>query len=100
MDMFSSRHGLPSAWIIFSLPRLFPKDQSCQWVTEFADLNTSSAVSLELKVLLASPEADWPFLVKVMLSANMQTDLMIMFSEIGFTYERCPFDGHYFKASL
>lgn len=65
MDMFSSRHGLPSAWIIFALPRFFPKDQSCQWVTEFADLNTSSAVSLELKVLLASPEADWPFLVKV-----------------------------------
>ncbi|XP_075163456.1 uncharacterized protein LOC142236091 [Haematobia irritans] len=67
MEMFSSRHGLPSAWIIFALPRFFPKDQSCQWVTEFADLNTNSAIALELKVLLAFPEADWPFLVKVLL---------------------------------
>lgn len=65
MEMFSSRHGLPSAWIIFALPRLFPKDQSCQWVTEFADLNTNSAIALELKVLMAFPEADWSFLVKV-----------------------------------
>ncbi|XP_059216379.1 uncharacterized protein LOC106093356 isoform X1 [Stomoxys calcitrans] len=67
MEMFSSRHGLPSAWIIFALPRFFPKDQSCQWVTEFVDLNTNSAIALELKVLLAFPEADWSFLVKVLL---------------------------------
>lgn len=65
MEMFSSRHGLPSAWILFSLPRLFPRDQSSQWVTEFSDLSANSAISLELKVFLASPEADWSFLVKV-----------------------------------
>ena len=65
MEMFSSRQGLPSAWIIFSLPYLFPKDQSCQWVTEFSDLSTNTAISLELKVFLAHPEADWSYLVKV-----------------------------------
>ncbi|KAM7356914.1 uncharacterized protein ACRADG_002479 isoform 2-T2 [Cochliomyia hominivorax] len=78
MEMFSSRHGLPSAWIIFALPKLFPKDQSCQWVTEFADLNTSSAVSLELKVLLSSPEADWPFLVKVLLMRDAHLSGIIL----------------------
>ncbi|XP_037890187.1 uncharacterized protein LOC119637868 [Glossina fuscipes] len=67
MEMFSSRHGLPSAWIMFSLPRLFSKDQSRQWVTEFSDLNSHTAIYLELKVLLSSPEADWSFLVKVLL---------------------------------
>ncbi|XP_037940493.1 uncharacterized protein LOC119673299 [Teleopsis dalmanni] len=67
MEMFSSRQGLPSAWIIFALPRFFPKDQSCQWVSDFSDLNTNTAISLELKVLLSFPEADWSFLVKVLL---------------------------------
>lgn len=65
MEILMSRHDLPSAWITFALPRLFSKRQSCPWVNEFADLATSITLSIELKVLLAFPEADWSFLIKV-----------------------------------
>uniref|UniRef100_A0A1A9ZA38 Uncharacterized protein n=1 Tax=Glossina pallidipes TaxID=7398 RepID=A0A1A9ZA38_GLOPL len=78
MEMFSSRHGLPSAWIVFSLPRLFSKDQSRQWVTEFSDLNSHTAIYLELKVLLSSPEADWSFLVKVLLMRDAYLSGLIL----------------------
>ncbi|XP_055846207.1 uncharacterized protein LOC129912111 [Episyrphus balteatus] len=78
MEMFSSRKGLPSAWIIFVLPRLFPKDHSSQWVTEFFDLNANTAIALELKVLLAFPEADWSFLVKVILMRDAKLSSIIL----------------------
>uniref|UniRef100_A0A1A9WGB6 Uncharacterized protein n=1 Tax=Glossina brevipalpis TaxID=37001 RepID=A0A1A9WGB6_9MUSC len=78
MELFSSRHGLPSAWMVFSLPRIFSKDQSRQWVTEFSDLNTHTAIYLELKVLLSSPEADWSFLVKVFLMRDAYLSGLIL----------------------
>ncbi|XP_055911935.1 uncharacterized protein LOC129945964 [Eupeodes corollae] len=78
MEMFSSRHGLPSAWIIFVLPRLFPKDHSSQWVTEFSELNANTAIALELKVLLGYPEADWSFLVKVILMRDAKLTSIIL----------------------
>lgn len=76
--MFSSRHGLPSAWIIFALPRYFPKEQSCQWVTEFADLTTNTAISLDLRVLLAFPEAHWSYLLKILLMRDAYLTGIIM----------------------
>ncbi|XP_017126773.1 uncharacterized protein LOC108145722 isoform X1 [Drosophila elegans] len=78
MEMFSSRHGLPSAWIIFALPRYFPKEQSCQWVTEFSDLSTNTAISLDLRVLLAFPEADWSYLLKILLMRDAYLTGIIM----------------------
>ncbi|EDW76750.1 uncharacterized protein Dwil_GK20182 [Drosophila willistoni] len=78
MEMFSSRHGLPSAWLIFALPRYFPKEQSCQWVTEFADLSTHTAISLDLRVLLAFPEADWSYLLNILLMRDAYLTGIIM----------------------
>ncbi|CAD7004473.1 unnamed protein product [Ceratitis capitata] len=68
MEMFSSRQGLPCAWILFASPRLFSTDKTFQWVTEFGDLSARIAISLELKVLLAFPEADWAYLLKTYFS--------------------------------
>lgn len=76
--MFSSRLGLPSAWLIFALPQLRNKVNSCQWVTEFADISGSIAIGLELKVLLAFPEADWSFLLKVLLMRDAHLSGIIL----------------------
>ncbi|XP_014094985.1 uncharacterized protein [Bactrocera oleae] len=78
MEMFSSRQGLPCAWILFASPRLFSTDKTFQWVTEFGDLSSRIAISLELKVLLAFPEADWAYLLKVLLMRNAQVTGIIL----------------------
>ncbi|XP_018785482.1 PREDICTED: uncharacterized protein LOC108966843 [Bactrocera latifrons] len=78
MEMFSSRQGLPCAWILFASPRLFSTDKTFQWVTEFSDLSARIAISLELKVLLAFPEADWAYLLKVLLMRNAQVTGVIL----------------------
>ncbi|XP_055373568.1 uncharacterized protein LOC129606945 [Condylostylus longicornis] len=69
MDLFSSRQGLPSGWIVFTLPRLFPVHQAAagQWVSRSLDLPTSTCIALELKVLLAAPQPNWSHLLKVLL---------------------------------
>lgn len=76
--MFSSRLGLPSAWLIFALPQLQSKVSSCQWVAEFADIPGSIAIGLELKVLLAFPEADWSYLLKVLLMRDAHLSGIIL----------------------
>ncbi|XP_036336658.1 uncharacterized protein LOC118746827 [Rhagoletis pomonella] len=78
MEMFSSRQGLPCAWILFASPQLFSTDKTFQWVTEFGDLSARIAISLELKVLLAFPEADWAYLLKVLLMRNAQVTGIIL----------------------
>ncbi|XP_067647757.1 uncharacterized protein [Eurosta solidaginis] len=78
MEMFSSRQGLPCAWILFASTHLFSTDKTFQWVTEFGDLSARIAISLELKVILAFPEADWAYLLKVLLMRNAQVTGIIL----------------------
>lgn len=78
MEMFSSRLGLPSAWLIFALPHLQSKVSASHWVTDFADLTVPVAIGLELKVLLSLPDADWSFLLKVLLMRNAHLTALIL----------------------
>ncbi|KAJ6641087.1 hypothetical protein Bhyg_06022 [Pseudolycoriella hygida] len=67
VNMFNSGHGLPSPWITFSLPKLFPPNQNGQWATKCSDFASNTAIALELKVLLNSPQANWAHLLKILL---------------------------------
>ena len=63
--MFQARKGYPSPWIIFSLPKMFPPNLNGHWATKVSEFGTFAALTIELKVLLASPQANWPLLIKV-----------------------------------
>lgn len=78
MDLFTSRDNLPSAWSVFTLPKYFPNDQGCQWVSQCTDLSTNTAIALELRVLLASPEAEWSHVVKILMMRDSTIATIIM----------------------
>lgn len=65
--MFKSRQGLPSPWIIFALPKLFPSTQNGNWATRCSEFGVNTAIALELKVLVGAPQANWSILQKVLL---------------------------------
>ncbi|XP_050091241.1 uncharacterized protein KIAA0825 homolog [Anopheles aquasalis] len=65
--MFNQRQGLIVPWTIFVMPRLFPANQNAHWAARCSELPTSTAISLELKVLLSAPQANWWLLLKVLL---------------------------------
>lgn len=84
VKMFGSRNGLPAPWIVFALPRCFGADampsgggggggiaagnnSSGQWATSCRDFSASTAIAIELKVLLNSPQANWSLLVRILL---------------------------------
>lgn len=67
VQMFTSRLGLPSPWIVFALPKFFPDGHSSQWANSCSDFAANTAVALELKILLNSPQANWSLLLKILL---------------------------------
>lgn len=67
MGLFGSRQGLPSPWIIFALPKLFPPNQNGHWATRCSDFGINTAIALEIKVLLGAPQSNWSLLLKVLL---------------------------------
>lgn len=67
VNIFNSGHGLPSPWILFALPKLFPLTQNSQWAAKCSDFGPNTAIALELKVLLNSPQANWAHLLKILL---------------------------------
>ncbi|XP_062709375.1 uncharacterized protein LOC134288458 [Aedes albopictus] len=75
--MFNQRQGLITPWTIFALPKLFPTNQNGHWATRCSELPTNTALSLELKVLLAAPQANWWLLLKVLLMREAHLSSMI-----------------------
>lgn len=81
--MFSSRQGLPSPWIIFALPKLFPSTQNGHWATRCSEFGVNTAIALELKVLLGAPQANWPLLQKVLLMRGATLSAIIFHHLMG-----------------
>jgi hypothetical protein len=67
VGVFTPRKGYPVPWIIFSWPQMFPANQNGHLATKVSEFGTFQALTIELKVLLASPQANWPLLIKVLL---------------------------------
>lgn len=78
VSMFGSRLGLPSPWIIFALPKYFPVSQSGHWASRCSDFSTNTAIALELKILLNSPQANWSLLLKILLMRDATLSSIIM----------------------
>ncbi|EAA04005.4 AGAP007105-PA [Anopheles gambiae str. PEST] len=75
--MFGQRQGLIVPWTIFTMPRLFPPNLNAHWAARCSELPTSTALTLELKVLLAAPQANWWLLLKVLLMREAHLSSLI-----------------------
>ncbi|EDS44100.1 conserved hypothetical protein [Culex quinquefasciatus] len=75
--MFNQRQGLITPWTIFALPKLFPTNQNGHWATRCSELPTNTALSLELKVLLAAPQANWWLILKALLMREAHLSSLI-----------------------
>lgn len=76
IGIFTLRQGFPSPWIIFALPNLFPVTQlNSHWATRCSDFGTNTALTLELKVLLAAPQANWSLLLKVLRYLSVRSNI-------------------------
>lgn len=65
--MFKARSGAASPWIRFSMPTIFSNEDSNRSAQKLFDFTKNAAVALELKILLNSPQAHWPLLLKIIL---------------------------------
>lgn len=72
MDLFSPQQESPSPWIVFSLPELFTAQQTNCYSLQSSHYSANAAITLELKILLSAPQADWSFLLKVMSIVNQR----------------------------
>lgn len=78
VSLFGSRISLPSPWIIFALPKCFPINQSGHWATRCSDFSANTAIALELKILLNSPQANWSLLLKILLMRDANLSSIIL----------------------
>lgn len=77
VGMFTPRKGYPSPWIIFAWPKMFPPNLNGHLATKVSEFGTFAALTIELKVLLASPQANWPLLIKVLLMRDAHLSQII-----------------------
>lgn len=77
VGLFTPRKGYPSPWIIFALPKMFPPNLNGHLATKVSEFGTFAALTIELKVLLASPQANWPLLIKVLLMRDAHLSQII-----------------------
>lgn len=77
VGMFQPRKGYPAPWIIFALPKMFPSNLTGHWASKVSEFGTFAALTIELKVLLASPQANWPLLIKVLLMRGAHLSVII-----------------------
>lgn len=61
--MFKSKTSGPATWIIFAFPHIFKT--TIKRFGKISELKDEIAISLELMVLLAQPQANWALLIKV-----------------------------------
>lgn len=62
--MLQPRVKSPSPWLLLTAPELFSKHDHTI-VSDLSDLDTGPAIALEIRILMAQPQANWPVLLKV-----------------------------------
>lgn len=77
MPFFGQRQGLISPWILFTLERVFRSTEGTSWITKSNDFSKETAIALELKILLNSPQANWSLLLKLLLMRNATVSTII-----------------------
>lgn len=77
MQLFAQRQGLISPWILFALEKVFRSTEGSSWITKSNDFSKHTALALELKILLNSPQANWSLLLKLLLMRNATLSTII-----------------------
>lgn len=70
LNLFKTQIGTSSPWIRFAMPTIYSNDDNNKNAQRLSELTKNTAVALELKILLNSPQADWPLLLKILLMRN------------------------------
>lgn len=75
--LFEPRTGASSPWIQFAMPTIFASESINKDATNLSQFKKNAAIALELKILLNSPQADWPLLLKLLLMRNSYLSSLI-----------------------
>lgn len=76
-NLFESRTGSSSTWIQFAMPTIFVTDSLNKNAVSLSEFSKNAAIALELKILLKSPNPDWPLLLKLLLMRNSYLSSLI-----------------------
>lgn len=60
------------------MPKFFPPTQIGHWATRCSDFEPNTAIALEVKILLNSPQANWSLLLKILLMRNSMMSSIIL----------------------
>lgn len=67
VNMFKVRDGLSSPWIQFAMPTIYATNETNKNAQNLSEFTKTTAIALELKILLNSPQPNWPLLLKILL---------------------------------
>lgn len=67
IDIFQKRKEQAMPWVQFSMAKLFASDPCNRNAIDMSELGTNAAIALDLKVLLNSPQPNFPLLLKILL---------------------------------
>lgn len=77
LQLFAPHVGLIPPWILFALPNVFRSTESSSWMSKLSDFSKHTVIALELKILLNSPQANWPLLIKLLLMRDSTLSTII-----------------------
>lgn len=70
LKIFQQARGNPYPWISFAMPSVFGTNEINKYAKRSSDFEKYTAVALELKILLNSPQANWPLVLKLLLTRD------------------------------
>lgn len=76
-NLFKSRLGSSSPWIQFAMPTIFENNNLNKLAQNLSEFTQNAAIALDLKILLNSPQPDWPLLLKLLLMRNSYLSSLI-----------------------
>lgn len=77
VNIFKTRDGLSSAWIQFAMPTIYSNNDTNKLAQKLSEFTKNTAIALELKILLNSPQPSWPLLLKILLMRNSYLSALI-----------------------
>lgn len=76
-NLFKSRCGTSSPWIQFAMPMIFENNNLNKNAQSLSEFTKNAAIALDLKILLNSPQPNWPLLLKLLLMRNSYLSSLI-----------------------
>lgn len=67
LNMFKAQDGSSSPWIRFAMPNIFLNNDINIKAQRLSEFTKNAAVAFEMKILLNSPQAHWPLLLKIIM---------------------------------